>query len=153
MTSRPDLFALLARLRTEERSYDARVERRLGIGATDLAALRLIGTGALRSEIVRAVDLAGAIGLTTAAVSILVDRLSRAGYVDRVLDPSDGRGRILCLTTRAETALGETDEQVYGEVRTLTDGVSDAESVRFAEMLEGLSRIFEGGPSSRERTA
>ena len=81
-----------------------------------------------------------------AAVSILVDRLSRAGYVDRVLDPSDGRGRILCLTDRAETALGETDERVYGEVRTLTDSVSDAESVRFAAILEGLSGIFERGP-------
>lgn len=153
MDDRPDLFALLARLRTEERGYDARVERRLGIGATDLAALRLIGIGAGLGETVRAVDLAGAIGLTTAAVSILVDRLSRAGYVDRVLDPSDGRGRILCLTERAETALRETDERVYGEVRTLTDTIPDRESARFAEVLEGLSRIFEEGPQARERTA
>lgn len=152
MDDRPDLFALLVRLRTEERGYDARVERRLGIGPTDLAALRLIGAGAGRDEIVRAVDLAGAIGLTTAAVSILVDRLSRAGYVDRVLDPSDGRGRILCLTDRAETALQETDERVYGEVRTLTETVSGAESLRFAEVLDGLSQIFEDGPQPRERT-
>lgn len=152
MDDRPDLFALLVRLRTEERGYDARVERRLGIGPTDLAALRLIGAGAGRDEIVRAVDLAGAIGLTTAAVSILVDRLSRAGYVDRVLDPSDGRGRILCLTDRAEAALQETDERVYGEVRTLTETVSGAESLRFAEVLDGLSQIFEDGPQPRERT-
>ncbi|NRD10152.1 hypothetical protein [Rathayibacter agropyri] len=42
MNARPDLFALLTRLRTAERDYDGRVERRLGIGATDLAALRII---------------------------------------------------------------------------------------------------------------
>ncbi|QHC57325.1 MarR family transcriptional regulator [Rathayibacter sp. VKM Ac-2760] len=149
MDDRPDLFGLLTRLRTEERSYDARVERRLGIGVTDLAALRLIGAGAERDEMVRAVDLAGALGLTTAAVSILVDRLARAGYVDRVVDPSDGRGRILCPTDRARTAIRETDEPVYGAIRALTDAVSDAEAARFAEMLDGLSRILEGGPPPR----
>ncbi|WKK73008.1 MarR family transcriptional regulator [Rathayibacter oskolensis] len=87
MDARPDLYALLTRLRSAERDYDGRVERRLGIGTTDLAALRLIGRGAARDEIVRAVDLAGALTITTAAVSLLVDRLTRAGYVDRVPDP------------------------------------------------------------------
>ncbi len=35
----------------------------------------------------------------------LVDKLERAGYVERVPDPSDGRARLVRMTPRAETAL------------------------------------------------
>jgi len=35
----------------------------------------------------------------------LVDKLERAGYVERVPDPSDGRARLVRLTARAEAAL------------------------------------------------
>ncbi len=35
----------------------------------------------------------------------LVDRLERAGYVERVPDPSDGRARLVRMTARAESVL------------------------------------------------
>jgi len=35
----------------------------------------------------------------------LVDRLERAGYVERVPDPSDGRARLVRMTPRAESIL------------------------------------------------
>ena len=35
----------------------------------------------------------------------LVDKLERAGYVERVPDPSDGRARLVRMTSRAEAAL------------------------------------------------
>lgn len=35
----------------------------------------------------------------------LVDKLERAGYVERVPDPTDGRARLVRLTPRAESAL------------------------------------------------
>ena len=35
----------------------------------------------------------------------LVDRLERAGYVERVPDPTDGRARLVRMTPRAEAAL------------------------------------------------
>ncbi|MWV48441.1 MarR family transcriptional regulator [Rathayibacter sp. VKM Ac-2803] len=148
MDDRPDLYALLTRLRSAERDYDGRVERRLGIGTTDLAALRLIGMGAADDEIVRGVDLANALKITTAAVSLLVDRLVRAGYVAREPDPSDGRGRILCLSESAQRAISETDAPTYGAIRTLADGIPDEEAVRFGALLDGVSRILEEQPES-----
>ena len=35
----------------------------------------------------------------------LVDKLERAGYVERVADPSDGRARLVRMTARAEALL------------------------------------------------
>ena len=37
--------------------------------------------------------------------TVLVDRLERAGYVERVPDPTDGRARLVRLTSKAEEAL------------------------------------------------
>lgn len=146
MDARPDLFALLTRLRTAEHDYDGRVERRLGIGATDLAALRIIGIAQRSEVVVRAVDLAAALSVTTAAVSLLVDRLVRARYVDRTPDPSDGRGRILCLTERAQQAIVDIDDPTYEQIRTRVAGVPEAEATSVAALLDGLSSILEAQP-------
>ncbi len=35
----------------------------------------------------------------------LVDKLERAGYVERVADPSDGRARLVRMTARAQAAI------------------------------------------------
>jgi DNA-binding MarR family transcriptional regulator len=35
----------------------------------------------------------------------LVDKLERAGYVERVPDPTDGRARLVSMTPRAEKTL------------------------------------------------
>jgi DNA-binding MarR family transcriptional regulator len=35
----------------------------------------------------------------------LVDKLERAGYVERVADPTDGRARLVRMTSRAQEAI------------------------------------------------
>lgn len=60
---------------------------RFGMHTTDLEVLDLIF---LRGA-VSAGELADATGLTSGSVTALIDRLSRAGYVERCDDPSDRR--------------------------------------------------------------
>lgn len=111
--------------------------------------ISLIGSAERRDEVVRAVDLAAALSVTTAAVSLLVDRLARAGYVDRTRDPSDGRGRILCLTKRAQQAIVDTDDPTYEQIRTRVAGVPEPEATSVAARREGLSAILEAQPDVR----
>lgn len=63
------------------------VAARFGLNTTDLEGLDLIQ---LRGQ-VSAGQLATATGLTSGAVTALIDRLERAGYVERVDDPADRR--------------------------------------------------------------
>jgi len=52
----------------------------------------------------------------------LVDKLERAGYVERVPDPSDGRARLVRMTPRAEAALPAAraeEERIEAEWRAL----------------------------------
>ncbi|MSP74876.1 MAG: MarR family transcriptional regulator [Rhodospirillaceae bacterium] len=60
---------------------------RFGLNTTDLEGLDLIQ---LQGQ-VSAGQLATATGLTSGAVTALIDRLERAGYVERVDDPADRR--------------------------------------------------------------
>lgn len=76
------------------------VAARLGINATDLRCLGLIGG----EESVTPTRLAELAGLTTGAITGVLDRLERAGFVRREPDPADRRR----LTVRVEPArMGE----------------------------------------------
>lgn len=63
------------------------VAGRFGMHMTDLEVLDLI----FLRETVSAGELADATGLTSGSVTALIDRLARAGYVERCDDPSDRR--------------------------------------------------------------
>ena len=63
------------------------VAARFGLNTTDLEGLDLIQ---LQGQ-VSAGQLAAATGLTSGAVTALIDRLERAGYVERIDDPADRR--------------------------------------------------------------
>jgi DNA-binding MarR family transcriptional regulator len=82
------------------RFYDA-VADQLGLHVTDLACL-----GGLRDHgPASAGDLATELGLTTGAVTRMIDRLHRAGFVRRVRDPHDGRKVIVELTPQGESTV------------------------------------------------
>jgi DNA-binding MarR family transcriptional regulator len=58
-----------------------------GLNATDFYAMNILGlTGRMTSG-----ELAEQTGLTTGATTRLIDRLERAGYVRRTVDPADRR--------------------------------------------------------------
>src|SRR6516162_7520928 len=69
------------------------VAERLGLGPTDHKCLDLLrDRGAMAGS-----DLAAITGLTSGAITGVVARLERAGYLRREQDPLDGRKQILRL--------------------------------------------------------
>jgi DNA-binding MarR family transcriptional regulator len=53
----------------------------------------------------RVTELAEQAGVTKQTAGFLVDQLERAGYVDRVPDPSDGRARLVRVAERGARAV------------------------------------------------
>jgi DNA-binding MarR family transcriptional regulator len=71
----------------QDSAFDNLAAERLGVNRTDLHCLNTIeNAGGLTAG-----ELAAATGLTTGAVTGVVDRLERAGYARRVPDPKDRR--------------------------------------------------------------
>jgi DNA-binding MarR family transcriptional regulator len=71
----------------QDSAFDNLAAERLGINRTDLHAINIIeNSGGLTAG-----ELAREAGLTTGAVTGVLDRLERAGYARRVADPADRR--------------------------------------------------------------
>jgi DNA-binding MarR family transcriptional regulator len=86
--------------------------------------------GTITPEGSRLTELAERANLTKQAVGEVVSELERAGYVERVPDPSDGRAKIIRLTERGTEAwkfgwsvldeVMERWEERYGKERVAT---------------------------------
>jgi DNA-binding MarR family transcriptional regulator len=71
----------------QDRAFDNLAAQRLGVNLTDLHCLNIIE----RRGSVTAGELATDAGLTSGAITGVIDRLERAGYARRERDPNDRR--------------------------------------------------------------
>ena len=97
---------LIAEFRTStnlDRAFDNRAAEALGVNLTDLHCLNIVEN----SDGITAGALAAQAGLTTGAVTGVVDRLERAGYARRVRDPADRRKVNVEVTDRFYDRAGE----------------------------------------------
>ena len=90
-------------------AFDNLAARRLGVNPTDLQCVSIIQ----RRDGLTAGELAAEAGLTSGAVTGVVDRLERAGYARRVRDPADRRKVMVEVTPAFGAAAGE----IWGPVK------------------------------------
>ena len=83
-------------------AFDDATAQRLGINRTDLNCIDIIE----RHGGVTAGELAAEAGLTTGAVTAVIDRLERAGYARRVRDDDDRRRVTVEVTPELEHLAG-----------------------------------------------
>ena len=88
-------------------------------------------------------QLARELQLTTGAITGLVDRLHKAGYVRRVADPDDRR-RVLVRATAKEARVGELYRPLAGGLRNAIEGYSAAELGMLTEFIRKLRSAVGG---------
>ena len=117
--------------------YSQAMAERLGVNSTDLECLDII----LMQGPVTAGDLARASGLTTGAITGVVDRLSRAGFVRREHDRDDRRKVLV-------RALPSVERKVAPLSRPMEQGalalLSSYDDKALALLLDFLTRAHEG---------
>ncbi len=117
--------------------FHAAVAERLGLGPADHKCFDLL----LRLGPIPAGELADKSGLTTGAITGVIDRLERAGYVVRASDPSDRR-RVVVQPNR-DKALADL-LPVFEGVKRATSAMLDRYSADQLElMLDFLNRVDE----------
>ncbi|MET0559738.1 MAG: MarR family transcriptional regulator [Solirubrobacterales bacterium] len=137
-----DLIArLIAAFRAsgnQDAAFDNRAAERLGINQTDLHCLNAIeNAGGLTAG-----QLAAAVGVTTGAVTGVVDRLERAGYARRVPDPEDRRRVMIEVTPEFYARAGEIWGPLAAEwEQALNERFTAAELDRIVDFLELSTEI------------
>jgi DNA-binding MarR family transcriptional regulator len=112
-------------------NFDQAMADHMGINRTDGRCIDLID----QAGGMTAGELAQAAGLTTGAVTAVVDRLEKAGLAQRVADPNDRR-RVRIEST---PELARHTERLIGpmleESQALIDDLTDSEIARFTEFM------------------
>jgi DNA-binding MarR family transcriptional regulator len=93
----------------QDRAFDNLAARRLGINLTDLDCVSIVE----RRGGLTAGELAAAAGLTSGAITGVIDRLERAGYVRRARDPDDRRKVSVSVTPAFSAAAAK----IWGPVK------------------------------------
>ncbi len=108
------------------------VAERLGLGPSDHKCLDLVGErGPMTSA-----ELASLTGLSTGAITGVVGRLLRAGFLAREPDPYDGRKQILSITRQANDRMGQVfDGLADATADALTHGFNEDQLATIAEFL------------------
>ncbi|MBF4616448.1 MarR family winged helix-turn-helix transcriptional regulator, partial [Curtobacterium sp. VKM Ac-1376] len=91
----------------------------------------------------RATDLAGVLGVTSAAATQAVDRLVTRGLVAREPDPDDRRSRIVRLTTVGQHCLLEAYEDLPDAVQELLDAVPAAEAEHIISLAAAVQEVID----------
>lgn len=126
-------------------TFTATVARRLGLAPSDVLALEhLFAEGPLGPA-----EIAARLGMTTPAVTALVDRLERAGHVERRPHPTDRRRLAVVPTPQAEAA-------AYAAIAEMIEGMAEvgarltpAERAVVARYLDDATAVLRGFPGRR----
>jgi DNA-binding MarR family transcriptional regulator len=109
--------------------YAHAVAARLGVSATDLECLDFIAGG----DNVTAGDLARATGLTTGAITGVIDRLEKAGLASRKRDPEDRRKVYVRMTSTGRTSAAVYYGSFGRAIDRLAGSYSEAEIALFID--------------------
>jgi DNA-binding MarR family transcriptional regulator len=123
--------------------FELRVGAHLSVNRRDFEAMQhLIAYGPLSPS-----DIARRLGVTTAAATTIVDRLTAIGHVTRAPHPTDRRGVMVVPTPASVAAAMSQIYPLISGVDAALDGFDDAEQSAITEYLRRAVGVY------RERLA
>ena len=122
---------------TSNDNFDQAIADHLGMNRTDMRCIDLID----QAGGMTAGELAKAAGLTSGAVTAVVDRLQKAGMAKRVSDPTDRRRVRIEVTPRLWELTGPLMVPFFEESQAILDDYTTEELARFAEFLRRVIEV------------
>ena len=98
-------------------------------------------------DVVTAADLCRELGLDAGYLSRMVSRLEQQGLLDRLPSESDGRQRLLRLTSAGEQAFALLDKRARDEVAEMLHNLSAEAQQRLLQSMQTIESVFDQGKS------
>lgn len=121
----------------EQRAFDAVV----AAGITDITLAQARVAARIGPDGSRVTDLAEQARVTKQSAAFLVEQLEAAGYVERVPDPTDGRARLVRVTSRARPVVQAANAEVQRVLAEWSDHVGEERLRQMHETLRDLREI------------
>lgn len=119
-------------------SWENAIAKSSGLSPQQNHTIEIVGDeGPIRMK-----PLAEKLGVTTGTLTVMVDRLEKAGYVERNNDPNDRRAFNVVLTDKGEKIHTEHHGYHLKLAEDITGYLSEEDSERFTEIVEKINQII-----------
>lgn len=119
------------------------IARRLGLNVTDVTCLGFLIEASTAGESLVAGDLAERARLTTGAVTGVLNRLEKAGYIRRTADPDDRRRVYVVMEETAQERILEVYGPLYQRLAALFGDYEDDEIAVLTDWFTRARALFD----------
>jgi len=135
----PSGTAAVWRLLIAATGVNVTLARRLGLSVSDFSALDYVAQGQESGTQVGPTELAQHLGMSSASATALVDRMERAGHLQRRPRADDRRRVLLEVSDATREQIQAHLQPALDALQQLTDRLSDHERGAVLNHLDGIS--------------
>jgi DNA-binding MarR family transcriptional regulator len=139
-----EVIATLLEYRAAEEAMRQRTRESMHMGTTDLQALRFLIKAQNEQRIVSGRNLADHLGVTSASVTALLDRLTASGHVQRTPDPSNRRSNMVTATPGSDDEVRQTLGGMHARMIDAARALSPDDAALIQEFLRSMTAAVDG---------
>ncbi|MEV7574033.1 MarR family transcriptional regulator [Pseudarthrobacter sp. NPDC089323] len=125
----------------------------MGMGETDLLALRYLLRVQASGKTVVPKDLSQFLGITSASTTSLIDRLVASGHVRREAHPSDRRSVVVVPTVESDQEVRETLGAMHRRMMAVAESLTADEARIVVEFLERMTEAVSAQEAAHAKTS
>ena len=137
-----DLLDAVRRYRDAERSMRSRSRHSMHLGKTDMTALRLMLRAGQGGPPLSAAALARELSISTAATTVLVDRLEKSGHAERRRSTTDGRAIEIWPTATTDAEIRSAMGIMHERMMMIASSLPPEESCVIQRFLGALGQAM-----------
>ena len=134
-----EIIAELLSYRSAEEAMRRRTGDSMRMGATDLQALRFLLKAQGENRIVSGRDLADHLGMTSASVTAMLDRLTKSGHVARTPHPTNRRSNMVTATVGSDDEVRHTLGAMHSRMMAAAIALSPEDAAIVRDFLLAMT--------------
>ncbi|BCW34215.1 hypothetical protein StoSoilA2_02710 [Arthrobacter sp. StoSoilA2] len=138
-----DVLNALRVYRVSEQAMRRRTRSAMGMGEKDLLALRYLFEAEAAGKVMKPKDLGDRLGITSASMTTLIDRLVESGHIRREPHPSDRRALILRPTAGSDQEVRHTLGGMHRRILDVASALSPEEARVVMDFLEHMRQAVD----------
>ena len=133
------LVAAYERFRRADAAFYQRIRSVTAMGDNELRVVQYVLQAHRQGREVKPTEIARHLGVSSASTTALLDRLERAGSLQRLSHPTDRRSILIAPTAEVEARLSATVEEYGRRLAQLSTQLSDQDRAAVEGFLGALS--------------
>jgi DNA-binding MarR family transcriptional regulator len=134
-----ELIVTLLEYRSAEEAMRRRTGESMRMGSNDLQALRFLLKAQGAGRTVSGRELADHLGMTSASVTALLDRLTKSGHVQRTPHPTNRRSNMITATPGSDEEVRQTLGAMHRRMIDTSRALSDVDAELVTTFLAAMT--------------